>query len=163
MDRGLHQNALQRAIHLRREKVDLCLVEYLAGVVRQLNIQSQAHLAGAFRGNVDVGLHVLVLVHRGEHRSRRIHRRSKVAQVHRDVAHHAIKRRANGVVGQLLLLRLAQFYRRLVIRLGVAEGLLRLVVDVATRHAGLKEFALPLNLYRVVIVDGVFLPLGGAR
>ena len=83
--------------------------------------------------------------------------------MHRDVAHHAIEGRTDAVVGQLLLLRLAQLHRRLVIRFGVAEGLLSLIVGVAAGHAGLEELALPLDLYRVVIVDGFLLPLGGAR
>ena len=81
----------------------------------------------------------------------------------RDVAHHAFKGRADCVVGQLLFLRLAQFHRRLVIRLSVAEGLLRLLVNVTAGHAGLEELTLPLDLRCVVVVECLLLPLGGAR
>ena len=92
----------------RREKIDLRLLQQLAGVVHQLHIQPQAHLAGALRGNVDVGFQILVLIHCGQHVGGEFDRRSKVAHMHRNVAHHAVKRRADGVVGQLLLLRLAR-------------------------------------------------------
>ena len=63
----------------------------------------------------------VVLVHRGQHGRRRERRRHVVAHMHRNVAHHAIERRADGVVVQQLFLGFARFHRRLVIRLGVLE------------------------------------------
>ena len=79
------------------------------------------HLAGALRGNVDIRFEILVLVHRGQHVGWRVDGSDVVAHMHRNVAHHAVERRADGVVGQQLLLRLARLHRRLVIRLGVVE------------------------------------------
>ena len=112
-------------IHLRRQKIDLRLFQQLAAVVRQIHVQPLSTWPAA----------------RSERRctprdpcshppwSAVVRRRNIVAHVHRNVAHDAVKRRANRVVGQLLFLRLARLHRRLVIRLGVFEGLLRLVVD----------------------------------
>ena len=137
----------------------LRLLQQLAVVVRQIHSQPHAHLAGALRGNVDVRLEILVLIHRGQHRRRVV---NVVAHVHRDVAHHAVKRRADGVVGQQLLLRLARFHRRLVICLGVLVGLLRLVVGVAAGHACVKQLVLAIQLDRVVVEERLLLPLRGA-
>ena len=69
--RGFHQNPLQRAVHFRRDEIDLRLFQQLAVVVGQVDAESHVHLGGALRGNVDVRLKLVVLVHRGQHGRRR--------------------------------------------------------------------------------------------
>ncbi len=72
----------KRAIHLRRKKIDLGFLQQLAAVVHQLHIQPLPHLAGALRGNVDIGFEILVLVHRGQHVGGELSGRNIVAHMH---------------------------------------------------------------------------------
>ena len=82
--------------------------------------------------------------------------------MHGNVADDSVKRRANRVVAEQLFLRLARFDRRLVIRLRIVVGLLRLIVGVAAGHARVEQLVLPVELDRVVVKQSFLLPLGRA-
>ncbi len=70
MHRGLHQDALYRVIHLRRDEVDLGGLDRLSGAGHDLDRQPHLNAAGEIGRDVNVGFQVLVLVHRGQQRCR---------------------------------------------------------------------------------------------
>ena len=81
--------------------------------------------------------------------------------MNRDIAHDAIIRSADAVVGQLFFLRLANGHGGFIVGLGVLEGLLRLVIHVAAGDARIEQLVLALDLDRVVVEERFLLPLRG--
>src|ERR1022692_1467508 len=160
---SLDQNLLHIAIYLRRKKIDLRLLDEFATRIHEVDGKPLSYLVGALSRDIDIGFEILAFIYRGQHGWWRVEGRSEIANVHRNVAHDAVKRSADGVVGQLLLLRLAEPDGGLVIRFGVLKGLLLLVEDVLAGDACLKELALPLQFDRVVVVERLLLAFCSAR
>ena len=80
--------------------------------------------------------------------------------MHGDVSNDAVEGRAHGVVAQRLPAHIACLQSGLVIGFGVVVGLLRLVERIAAGDARFEELLLAVQLDVVVVVEGLFLPLG---
>ncbi len=81
--------------------------------------------------------------------------------MHGDIADDAVDGRNNVVVAQLPLLRYRRGLRRIVVRLGVVKGLLRLVKGVPAGYALVVELALPHHFNLVVLINRQLLLLRG--
>src|ERR1700757_2580736 len=88
---GLGQNALKAVIHLGGDKVDVRVLDKLAAIFEDIDRETAFHLGCALRRDIDVRLKIAALVHRCERYSWRY----VIAYMNRNVAHQAVKRRAD--------------------------------------------------------------------
>jgi hypothetical protein len=158
MHRSLHQDSLQRAVHLRRDEIDLRLLQQIAAGVVAGPLQPHAHLAGALGGNVDVGFEILVLIHGGQHGGG-----SKRSRPHAPECRPPRRQTARGRCSRPAALPASCAAARPTRNPPwlLAKACCACSNDIAAGDAGLKELALPLDLRRVVVVERLLLPLGG--
>src|ERR1700685_3317088 len=97
---SLHQNTLNRVVHLLRNEIDLRAFNQLTSARNNLNRQVHADIACSLRWNVNIGFYISVLVNRRQ----QCLLRNIITEVDRDVPDDPIERGSQVVIRQLALL-----------------------------------------------------------